>query len=152
MTIVLESPGGARATVTEHGAHVLSWTPAAGDERLFLSARSRFGDGASIRGGIPVIFPQFAAFGPLPKHGFARTRPWTTLHVSPDSATFELSADAATRAIWPHEFAARVVVRVDDASVAVTLTVENRDPAAFSFAAALHFPAQWDPKLGIHVT
>ena len=67
-----------RPTVYLHGAHVTSWKPARDhDERLFLSERSEFRAGTAIRGGIPVIFPQFAAEGPLPRHGFARTSEWT---------------------------------------------------------------------------
>ena len=59
--IVLEAPDGARAELYLHGAHVTAWTPAgAGDERLFLSAASEFRADAAIRGGVPVIFPQFA--------------------------------------------------------------------------------------------
>ena len=72
----LIAPDGARAVVALHGAHVLSWTPAGAPEQLYLSPKSEFTAGQAIRGGVPVCFPQFAARGPLPKHGFARTRPW----------------------------------------------------------------------------
>src|SRR5690348_6301397 len=74
--IVLHSADGARADVFPYGAHVTSWMPAGGGGRLFLSERSAFGAGSAIRGGVPVIFPQFASTGPLPKHGFARTMEW----------------------------------------------------------------------------
>ena len=64
--VVLRSRDGALAEVYLHGAHVTSWRPAGTrEERLFLSERSEFRGGAAIRGGIPVIFPQFAAEGPL---------------------------------------------------------------------------------------
>src|SRR5688572_25010680 len=80
--IVVEAPDGARAELYLHGAHVTSWRPAgAGGERLFLSAASEFRTDAAIRGGVPVIFPQFAGRGPLPKHGFARTAEWTLVGV-----------------------------------------------------------------------
>ena len=41
--IQLQSPGGDRATVLLHGAHVVSWIPAGGSERLYLSPRSGYG-------------------------------------------------------------------------------------------------------------
>ena len=81
----LRGANGASALIALHGAQLLSWktghssvgdAPADGRERLFLSERARFAEGAAIRGGVPVIFPQFAGRGPLPKHGFARTLPW----------------------------------------------------------------------------
>src|SRR5258705_11634652 len=75
--VKLRAADGATADVYLHGAHVTSWRPTPGDEeRLFLSARSEFRPGTAIRGGIPVIFPQFAAEGPLVRHGFARTSEW----------------------------------------------------------------------------
>ena len=48
---------GASALVALHGAHVLSWIPADGRERLFLSERATFDGQAAIRGGIPLVFP-----------------------------------------------------------------------------------------------
>src|SRR5688500_13909346 len=110
--LALEAPDGARAELYLHGAHVTSWRPAGGDERLYLSAASEFRDGAAIRGGVPVIFPQFAGRGPLPKHGFARTTGWSLVGVERGRhaarATLRLSDTASTRAMWPHEFVAEL--------------------------------------------
>src|SRR3954467_15578938 len=90
--------GGARAEIRCYGAHVTSWTTPDGDERLFMSARSAFRDGAAIRGGVPIIFPRFGTVGegPVPRHGFARTRTWERLACDASSATFRLSDDDAT--------------------------------------------------------
>jgi glucose-6-phosphate 1-epimerase len=132
----LQGADGASAIVALHGAHLLSWIPADARERLFLSERARYGEGAAIRGGVPVIFPQFAARGPLPKHGFARTLPWRFAGVG-TTATFELADSAATVA-WPHAFAARIHIGLADASLEVTLEIHNRGPDAFHFTAALH--------------
>lgn len=63
--------------VSPYGGQVLSWCDPNGREMLYLSSTSSGADGKPIRGGVPVCFPQFAARGPLPKHGFARTLPWT---------------------------------------------------------------------------
>ncbi len=141
--ITLRATDGASADVYLHGAHVTSWKPARdGDERLFLSERSEFRAGAAIRGGIPVIFPQFAAEGPLPRHGFARTSEWTLDGVSHEDgdavASLSLRDSAATRAIWNHAFLATLGVRVGGDRLAVSLTVENRGRAPLSFTGALH--------------
>lgn len=138
--IVLQAADGARAEVYLHGAHVTSWTPAGADrDALFLSANADFGDGKAIRGGIPVIFPQFAAEGPLPKHGFARDRAWRLVAGErPDQALFELADTPETRAIWNHAFRAELRVTVSGAALEVALTVQNTGDTPFSFTAALH--------------
>ena len=141
--VALRSSDGAIAHVYLHGAHVTSWKPARdGEERLFLSERSEFRAGAAIRGGIPVIFPQFAAEGPLPRHGFARTSEWRLDDVSTKGgdaiAMLSLRDSAETRAIWNHEFIAALGVRVGGDQLAVTLAVQNLGKSPLSFTAALH--------------
>ncbi|HEX8241978.1 MAG TPA: D-hexose-6-phosphate mutarotase [Longimicrobium sp.] len=135
--IVLTSPAGGRAEVMAHGAHVVRWTDPASGEVLYLSPRSRFGPGASIRGGIPVIFPQFADQGPLPKHGFARTAEWEVAERGSRYAVLRLADSAETRAVWDHAFECRLRVELGDA-LAVTLAVRNMGEAAFDFTCALH--------------
>ncbi|HEX8393025.1 MAG TPA: D-hexose-6-phosphate mutarotase [Longimicrobium sp.] len=139
-TIVLESRDGARAEVHLHGAHVTSWTPAGADrDALFLSRTAEFRPGTAIRGGIPVIFPQFAAEGPLPKHGFARDRAWRLMPGErPEQALFELRDTPETRAIWNHAFCAELRVTVSGAVLDVALTVQNTGDEPISFTAALH--------------
>jgi glucose-6-phosphate 1-epimerase len=140
--IQLAAPDGARATISLHGAHVLSWVPAGGEEQLYLSPRSTFGSGQAIRGGVPVIFPQFAARGGLPRHGFARTRPWQLISAEQGKddalAVLRLADDAATRLLWPHAFEAELSVRVAGATLEIELACENRGETAFDFTAALH--------------
>lgn len=142
--LVLRSSDGASAEVHLHGAHVTSWRPASsGEERLFLSTRSEFRRHTAIRGGIPVIFPQFAAEGPLPKHGFARTSAWKLADEThePDGgavAAFTLASSPETLAIWPASFIATLTVRVHGATLRVELGVENTGAKTFAFTAALH--------------
>lgn len=139
----LVHPSGARAAVYLQGAHVAGWTDAAGDELLFVSARSRFEPGAAVRGGIPVIFPQFADQGPLPKHGFARTSAWEQVDGGTDAdgaawALLRLADSEATRALWPHAFRAELRVAVDAGSLAVALRVANTGDGTMAFTCALH--------------
>jgi glucose-6-phosphate 1-epimerase len=137
---VLTAGSGAQAEVLEHGAHITSWHTPDGVERLYLSARSRIEEGHAIRGGIPVIFPQFATEGPLPKHGFARTRQWRLVQTehAPHTAHLQLDADAATRALWPYAFRADLHLNLEGWALSVTLQITNTGPAPFSFTGALH--------------
>jgi len=140
----LVSRDGASAAITPYGAHLVSWMPAPDfGERLFLSSQSEYRPGAAIRGGVPVIFPQFAAEGPLPKHGFARTSVWTR-HASGEQgsgaawAQFALQDSAATRALWAHSFEGLLTVCVGGAELDIRLRIRNTGTAPFSFTSALH--------------
>lgn len=142
--IQVESRDGARVAIHPHGAHVVGWWPVGcTSNRLFLSSLAEAGPGKAIRGGVPVIFPQFADFGPMPKHGFARSVRWRLANRSqmPDgsaSATFALTPDLATHALWPHDYFAALHVAVRDATLSVTLSVANMGREPLSFTAALH--------------
>jgi glucose-6-phosphate 1-epimerase len=127
--------------VRDDGAHITSWRSADGIERLFLSERSEFRPGVAIRGGVPIIFPQFAGLGPLPKHGFARTSTWQRVAVANESlgtALFKLQDSESTRAIWPQQFVAEYAIALGKDSLRMTLTIRNESQQAFSFTAALH--------------
>lgn len=140
--VELTAPDGARATLLLHGAHLVSWVPAGADEQLYLSPKSAFSTGQAVRGGVPVIFPQFATRGPLQRHGFARGKPWQL--VSAESghddalAVLRLSDDGATRMVWPHAFEAEISVRIAGRSLEIELACENRGDTPLSFTAALH--------------
>ena len=134
--VTLVHPSGASARIAHQSAHVVSWTDSSGRERLYLSSRAQFGPGESIRGGIPVIFPQFAT-GPLPKHGFLRTRPWALIAHLGSSATFRITDDEQTRALWPYGFVAELTVSVAE-MLTVSLRIINSGDSSFSFTAALH--------------
>ena len=137
--VTLREPGGGTARVTAHGAHVLEWTPEPeGGNRLFLSANSAFGADASIRGGIPVIFPQFGNFGDLPKHGFARRSAWALAGVSDTQVAYELSESASTLEIWPHSFRLRLTVSLLPSGLRTALSVENTGRHPLRFTAGLH--------------
>ncbi len=97
--VVVPNPDSTQAEVYLHGAHVTSWIPAGDEEQLYLSTASEFRDGAAIRGGVPVVFPQFSTWGPLPKHGFARDQAWKLVGVSPGSTRFQLRDSESTHAI-----------------------------------------------------
>lgn len=136
----LHSAGGATAALCLHGAHLLEWRAAGSDDNeFFLSATSSYAAGAAIRGGLPLIFPQFSGMGPLPKHGFARTRTWTLVEqTTPARLRLALEDDAASRALWPHGFRATLDVTLTDDTLEVCLGVLNTGNGTCAFTAALH--------------
>ncbi|MEX8518747.1 MAG: D-hexose-6-phosphate mutarotase [Leptothrix sp. (in: b-proteobacteria)] len=140
--VQLRAPGGAQAVVLLHGAHVVSWQPAGSEEQLYLSPTSAYGGTAAIRGGVPVIFPQFASQGPLPKHGFVRNRAWTLQETQVRGehafAVLHLTDDDSTRAIWPHAFELELTVSVNGKQLDMELSVLNTGATPIEFQAALH--------------
>jgi len=141
-TVTLKHASGATAEIAIQGAHVTSWKRANGEEMLFVSANSRLAAGQAIRGGVPVVFPQFANLGPLPQHGFVRTAMWEVADVARDPtgavfALFRIRDTDASRALWPHAFRASVRVTLDEA-LATSITIENTGDEAFPFQCALH--------------
>lgn len=139
--VVLRHPSGAAAELYLHGAHLTSWQTAEGEELLFLSEQAVFAPGRGIRGGIPIVFPQFGP-GPLPQHGFARFQEWTleesgTGETDAVFARLALRDNEETRSHWPHPFLAEVTVSLGD-SLEMRLAVTNTGDGPFSFTAALH--------------
>jgi len=140
--VALRAPDGATAVVLLHGAQLVSWVPAGGEEQLYLSPTTRYGDGQAVRGGVPVIFPQFSGRGPLPRHGFARNRAWALAEAvvrGPHAqAVLRLAADDATRAIWPQDFEAELTISVGGRQLDIELAIANTGATPFAFTCALH--------------
>lgn len=138
---------GAQVRFCAHGGHVLGWVPVGGVERLWLSRDTGCGPGTAVRGGIPVIWPQFAARGDGPRHGIARDRAWTALTEGgpeggegdgPARVRLELRSDASTRVLLPHPFTLTLDVEASGDRLRVTLQARNDGVEAFAFTAALH--------------
>lgn len=138
----LRAPDGAQATVLLHGGTIVSWIPAGDVERLYLSPLAVAGSDHAVRGGIPVVFPQFSDRGPLPRHGFARNRPWQWVegierggHVI---GVLRLTDDETTRTLWPHRFEAELSLSLSGLRLDVELAVTNTSDTPIEFNAALH--------------
>jgi len=146
----LRAPDGAEATITLYGAHVVSWKSvtkagAAGEERLFLSTLSALDGQRAIRGGVPIIFPQFAERGTGMRHGFARVSTWRVIDQGEeDGAAFAILALGASdlapqvAQAWPYAFELLLRVAVRGGQLDMSLSVRNTGQQAFPFAAALH--------------
>jgi D-hexose-6-phosphate mutarotase len=130
----------AEARVAVQGAHVTHWRPHGREPVLFMSPRSVFAPGRSIRGGVPICFPWFAARADdptAPAHGFARIRDWQPMERTDTTLVFGLQSDEATRRLWPHDFRLRFHVRVGR-TLELALEVTNTSAAPFTCETALH--------------
>jgi glucose-6-phosphate 1-epimerase len=133
---------GTRALVLLHGGQLLSWRSAQEQERLYLSGQATYDGVQAVRGGVPVVFPQFADHGPLSKHGFARHQTWQLLHAQTTAqdglVVLGLASNPQTLAAWPFEFELELTIRVSSSRLDMELAVLNSGHEPCSFTAALH--------------
>ena len=130
--------GDSSIEVHHQGAHLCSWV-FQGEERLFVSRKSLFEPAKAIRGGVPICFPQFGAFGPGQQHGFARNVLWQKCEsTQPNVLRFQLSHNNDSLMLWPHEFKAQFNLSLESNSLSMCLSVENVGTKAMAFTAALH--------------
>ena len=139
----LQSSDGARIAVSLFGGQLCSWQTADGIERLFVSTRAHWDNQRAIRGGVPIIFPQFGTAGAGPRHGFARTLPWTLVSSSSDDrdgAVMRLSLTnlAARKQFSEFDFGLMIDIRFSGNLLLLSLHVENTGSAPLSYSAALH--------------
>lgn len=140
--IELKTGQGARAVLSLFGGQLLSWVPAGGEECLYLSPLAEYDARTPLRGGVPVCFPQFAAQGPLPRHGLLRTRLWSAERVESDDdhalAVLHCTDNETSRAQWPHCFEAELSVAIADNRIDIEFEACNTGADRFSFTGALH--------------
>jgi glucose-6-phosphate 1-epimerase len=138
----LRGPAGDSVTVLLRGAQVISWVDAGGVERLYCSPASPLKGPQAVRGGVPVIFPQFAARGPLMRHGWARMREWTWLSskaAAPEACvSLQLHNVVGDDPLWPHACTCTLTVALLPEGLRIALAVQNTGSTALSFHAALH--------------
>lgn len=141
----ITTPEGAEAIVTLYGGHVVSWKTADGRQRLFCSRLSALDGSRAIRGGVPLIFPQFGERGSGMRHGFARVANWRLLDSGVDEAGNYarfciMDTDLAPQlaAAWPYKFELGLRVTLSGDSLALDFSVRNNGSVTFPFSAALH--------------
>lgn len=107
---------------------------------LFMSARSRFAPGKSIRGGVPICFPWFGPRAGDVAHGFARMTEWELAQTAaaPDgtvTARFRLP-ELPARAAWKN-LRTEFVVTVAD-KLTMELIATNAAADALEIENCLH--------------
>lgn len=124
-------------TCYQQGAHLSSWT-FKGKEQLFLSKKAIFEPGVALRGGVPICFPQFGAFGPGKKHGFARNTDWQLYSKTANELAFKLEHEPDANVEYDFSFEALYTVSLSGSEINMQLSVTNTDKAPISFTSALH--------------
>lgn len=130
----------ARLEVYLHGATVTSFTHQ-GQELFFLSELAIFDGTKSIRGGNPIVWPQFAGQGPLAPHGFARVTHWELISVGDGHVELRLSHEhvaPAVRALWPHAFELTLRLTFEGPALRSELRVCALDDSPLLFDALQH--------------
>lgn len=138
----LSITNGATVVIADHGAHVLSWKPTGKKDVFFISRCSWYQAGNAIRGGVPVIFPQFAAMGSGLRHGFARLHNWQLCEEGNSSngahAIYRLTQQNLPDQAWSHSFELIYTVTLEENLLDLSLTVSNTSDHDWDFQAALH--------------
>ena len=141
------------ASISDYGAHVLTWTPAGQPPVIWRPAAVQLREGTAIRGGVPIIFPWFNTgwdggrpVSKQPKHGFGRVAFWSfdadassDRHVryTLDSTDFGDDLLAQLNSGDHPRFRATYDVEIGE-RIAMTLTVTNDGDEPLTYEAALH--------------
>ncbi|XP_065910494.1 uncharacterized protein [Dysidea avara] len=129
--------------VNLHGATLTSWV-AEGADMIFVSEKAVYDNKKAIRGGVPVIFPQFGAWELGPQHGFARISQWKVQQdpIKHDngsvSAVFRLCDNEDTRKMWNHKFQVDYRIILWKNKLQFSLQVDNKGDQPFTFTTLLH--------------
>eukprot|EP00472_Partenskyella_glossopodia_P005346 CAMPEP_0197519018 /NCGR_PEP_ID=MMETSP1318-20131121/4270_1 /TAXON_ID=552666 /ORGANISM="Partenskyella glossopodia, Strain RCC365" /LENGTH=306 /DNA_ID=CAMNT_0043069765 /DNA_START=143 /DNA_END=1063 /DNA_ORIENTATION=+ len=144
------------ADVALFGAHVLKFVQVGADNKelplLWVSKNAKLDGSRAIRGGIPVIFPQFSGLGSMKAHGFARTSMWEVHGISSDlstpaiTATFRLTENKLSNEMWGEDkkFIFDYIVTLAGAtegkssSLKIETKITNQGQAPIGFHCALH--------------
>jgi glucose-6-phosphate 1-epimerase len=133
----------ARAEVHLQGAHLTRWLDTAGRDNIFNSSTAVYQKGVPIRGGNPIIFPQFGP-GEICQHGFARNSLWRVIKTeTTDTATvleLELTPDdvaAHYLAQWGHDFVLHLTISLGETLV-TEMKVTNPNPYPLAFTQGFH--------------
>lgn len=147
----VELPGsaGLSAAIDPEGAQLSVLRNAAGEDLLWN------GDPAFWKGRAPILFPIVGALNgghfrwrgqrfALPRHGFARNRPFELIRSDNESALFRQTDGSSTHARYPFAFELDVEFRISGRCLTTTATVRNSGdqalPASVGFHPALRWP------------
>jgi galactose mutarotase-like enzyme len=123
------------------------------------------GDPAVWAGRAPMLFPTIGELAggafrvgsktyKLPRHGFARTKPFEVVAATAAEATFRLSADESTLQVYPFQFQLDVRFALAGATLAIKSSVRNLDgqdmPASVGYHPGFRWPLPYGQPRAAH--
>lgn len=123
------------------------------------------GDPAVWKSRAPILFPIVGGLKDgayrhdgtiyhLPRHGFARTRPFTVIQSSPANVLMRLTDNEETLGVYPFRFQLDLLFGIEAATLTMTATITNMDaqemPASFGFHPAFRWPLPYGADRGAH--
>jgi len=123
------------------------------------------GNPAIWSGRAPLLFPIVGSLAEgvyrvagktyaLPRHGFARRKPFEVLSTSPDEVLMRLKADDQTLALYPFCFQLQVRFEIAGSTLRVTTLVRNDGdapmPASFGYHPAFRWPLPFGAARELH--
>jgi len=150
--VTISHPSGAKASVNPFGATLTSYKSSSGRELIFVSKLAKRDGSKAIRGGIPLVFPQFGQPDKsMPQHGFLRCNLWSAgdCYEQKDASCcdFSLNLKDVVKArggdVWGPEndkVDCKVIftVKVLPTSFQTVLTIKNLGSIPFNFQALFH--------------
>ena len=117
------------------------------------------GDSAVWAGRAPILFPIIGELAggafrvgantyKLPRHGFARNKPFQVIAATATEATFRLSADESTLQIYPFQFQLDVSFVLAGAALSVKSSVRNLGESPLTASVGYHPGFRWPLPYG----
>ncbi len=153
------SSGALTAQIDPLGSQLSTLRDSAGHDLLWD------GDPAFWNGRAPLLFPIVGSLAQgtyrlagksyaLPRHGFARNKPFDIITASSTKAILRLQADDATRTVYPFDFQLQMEFEVREATLTVTACVMNEGgvpmPASFGYHPAFCWPLPYGAPRAEH--
>ena len=140
------SSGDSVARIARRGAELKSWK-VAGRELIWPGDEVFWAESAPIlfpvvgwtRDGVVVEGRRYR----LGLHGFAREQDFVVAERAADRVVFRLTANPATRALYPFEFVLEVGIEIKTNTLRITINVINQDAHLLPFACGLHPGFHW---------
>eukprot|EP00931_Biecheleriopsis_adriatica_P062584 TRINITY_DN37752_c0_g1_i1.p1 TRINITY_DN37752_c0_g1~~TRINITY_DN37752_c0_g1_i1.p1 ORF type:complete len:328 (-),score=80.69 TRINITY_DN37752_c0_g1_i1:35-964(-) len=141
--LLLKLPSGAECEIYLFGATVTKFKTASGKDLIWLSSTAKLDGTKAIRGGIPLVFPQFGQpIKEMAQHGFARNNTWKETERSCTatsvSVTLTLDESIASHDAWKFPYRLEFEVVMQDSTLSTSLKVVNTGAESFKFQCLQH--------------